>query len=110
MALRFRQMVVPFPHAAKKHRQPSIVPPGLLKYTLNGVDIQEGAITRSKEPAGRIPSGYRLKTHEMVEIHLPGTALHNGMNALAFSMPKSPTDRDPYVYIFEFDVDVRFCQ
>ena len=30
--------------------------------------------------------------------------------ALAFSIPKSPTDRDPYVYIFESDVDVQFCQ
>jgi len=108
VTLRFRQMAVPFPHATRKYRQPSVVPPGLLKYTLNGVDIQEETITRSKQPAGRIASGFRLKTHEMVQIQLPGTALRNGINALAFSMPKGPTDRDPYVYIFEFDVDVRF--
>ncbi|MBI3921643.1 MAG: hypothetical protein HY318_09520 [Armatimonadetes bacterium] len=104
----FRQMAVPFPHAAEKYRQPSIVPPGLLKYTLNSVDIEESAITRSKQPAGRIPSGFKLKTHELIEVRLPGTALRNGTNALAFSMPKPPTDRDPYVYIFELDVDVKF--
>ena len=110
VVLSFRQQAVPFPHAARKYRQRSIVPPGLLKYALNGAEIEESAITRTRQPAGRVPSGYRLKTHEEVEIRLPGTALRNGTNALAFSMPKQPTERDPYVYIFEFDVEIRFGQ
>ena len=63
----------------------------------------------SEQPAGRIPSGYNLKSHEQIEISLPGTALRNGMNQLAFSMPKVLTDRDPYVYIFELNVEVRFA-
>lgn len=108
VTLRFRQMAVACPHSVK-YEQPSIVPPGLLKYALNGVDIVERAITRSEQPAGRIPSGYNLKSHEQIEINLPGTALRNGMNQLAFFMPKVLTDRDPYVYIFELNVEVRFA-
>jgi len=108
VTLRFRQMAVRGPHAEGKYEQPSIVPPGLLKYTLNGVDIEERAITRSEQPAGRIPSGYNLKSHELIEFRLPGTALQNGMNRLAFSMPEPLTDHEPYVYIFELDVEVRF--
>ena len=109
VVFRFRQMAIPFPHVAK-YRQPPVVRPGLLRYTLNGVDVEENTISRSKQPAGRIPSGYKLKTHETVEIHLPGAVLRNGMNTLSFSMPKRPTERDPYVYIFEFDVEIRFRQ
>jgi hypothetical protein len=108
VTLSFRQMAVPFPHATRKYRQPSIVPAGLLTYTLNGVGIEEGAITRIRKPAGRIPSGFKLKSHERIEVSLPGTALRNGTNTLAFAMPKQPTGRDPYVYIFELDVEIRF--
>jgi len=81
----------------------------LLKYTLNGVETTESAITRREQPAGRIPSGHNLKSHERIEISLPGTALRNGMNQLAFSMPKLLTDREPYVYIFELCVNVQFA-
>ena len=108
VVLRFRQQAIAFPHAPNPHEQHPIVPPGLLTYTLNGVDVDENAITRHEQPAGRIPSGYTLKDHEQIEIRLPGTALRNGTNRMAFSMPKQPTERDPYVYIFEFDVEIRF--
>ena len=110
VVLRFRQQAVAFPHAPYPYEQDPIVPPGLLTYTLNGEDVDESAITRREQPAGRIPSGYTLKTHEQIEIRLPGTALRNGMNTMAFAMPKQPTNRDPYVYVFEFDVEIRFRQ
>jgi len=110
VVLSFRQQAIAFPHAPKAYEQPPIVPPGLLTYTLNGVDIDESAITRHEQPAGRIPSGYTLKNHEEIEIRLRGAALRNGTNTLAFSMPKQPTMEDPYVYIFELDVEIRFQQ
>jgi len=108
VTISFRQMAVPFPHASVKYHQSSVVPPGLLTYNLNSSDIQESAISRRRQPAGRIPSGFKLKSHELIEFHLPGTALRKGGNKLEFSMPKPPTERDPYVYIFELDVRVRF--
>ena len=107
VTLCFRQMAVASPHCV--YEQPSIVPPGLLKYTLNGVETTECEITRREQPAGRIPSGHNLKSHELIEIRLKGTALRNGMNQLAFSMPKVLTDREPYVYIFELCVNVQFA-
>jgi len=110
VVLSFRQQAVAFPHAPQSYEQSSIVPPGLLTYTLNGEEIDENAIARREEPAGRIPSGYMLKEHERIEIRLPGTVLRDGTNTMAFSMPKQPTMQDPYVYIFEFDVEIRFGQ
>ena len=63
---------------------------------------------RAPVRATSVLSGYTLKSHEKIEIRLPGTALRNGTNALAFSMPKPPTVQDPYVYVFELDVEIRF--
>ena len=110
VVLSFRQQAIAFPHAPRPYEQSSIVPPGLLKYTLNGEEIDESAITRHEQPAGRIHSGHTLRTHEKIEIRLPGTALCNGTNTLAFSMPKQAEIHDPYVYIFELDVEIRFRQ
>ncbi len=107
VTLRFRQSTIAFPHV-EKYRQPTTVAPGVMKYTLNEVEVEESAITRRKQPAGRIPSGFRLKSHELIQIRLPGTALRNGINTLAFSIPHNPTDRDPYVYVFELDLEVRY--
>ncbi len=107
VTLGFRQVAIPFPHAAK-YRQKTILPPGVVRYTLNGVEVDESCISRSKQPAGRIPSGFKLKSHELIELRVPGTSMRNGVNTLAFSMPHAPTDKDPYVYIYELDVTVRF--
>ena len=108
VVLSFRQQAVAFPHAPYAYEQDPLPAPGLLQYTLNGTAIDEAAIVRHEQPAGRIPAGYRLAAHELIEISLPGTVLRNGTNAFAFAMPKSPTARDPYVYVFEFDVTLRF--
>lgn len=56
-------------------------------------------------PAHRVGRVWRFKASE---VRLPGTALCNGMNTMAFSMPKQATIHDLYVYIFEFDVEIRF--
>ncbi len=108
VVLSFRQQAIAFPHAAVAYEQPPIVAPGLLAYTFNDQTVDESAITRDKQPAGRVPSGYNLKEHERIEIQLPGSALRNGVNTMAFAMPKQPEMQDPYVYIFEFDVEIRF--
>ncbi|MBI4025396.1 MAG: hypothetical protein HY360_10485 [Verrucomicrobia bacterium] len=107
VVLRFRQVARRFPHVAR-YRQPSIVKPGFVTYALNGRPIPEERIERKRQGPGRIPSGFRLRNHELVEIHLPGTALRSGNNTLAFEIPKYPHERDPYVFIYEFEVDVRF--
>jgi len=108
VVLSFRQQAIAHPHAAVACEQPPIVAPGLLAYTFNGKTVDESAITRHKQPPGRVPSGFDLKEHERIEIRLPGPSLRNGVNTMAFAMPKQLEMHDPYVYIFEFDVEVRF--
>jgi len=39
---------------------------------------------------------------------VPGCELRNGENTLAFEMPKFPQERDPYVYIYNLDVELAF--
>ena len=108
VTLRFRQVAERNPHADGNYRQNPIVKPGLLTYYLNDREIAEGALKRTRTPAGRIPSGFRLKTHEVVEVEVPGSELLDGENTLAFEMPHFPKERDPYVYIYELEADVRF--
>jgi hypothetical protein len=43
-----------------------------------------------------------------VELSLPGRELVDGMNALAFEVPGFPGTRDPYIYIYDLQVSVRF--
>lgn len=107
VTISFRQMTVPFPHV-EKYRPPVGMPTGVMKYCVNGTEVNEQDITRTRQRADRIPSGFTLKAHELIQINLPGTALKDGTNTLAISIPRFPTDRDPYVYIFELDVEVRF--
>jgi hypothetical protein len=107
VVLRFRQVARRFPHVAK-YRQPSIVKPGFVTYTLNGKAIPIERIERTRQGAGRIPSGFKLPRHELIEIHLPGTALRSGENTLAFEISKPPHEHDPYVYIYELEADVVF--
>lgn len=108
VTLRFRQIAEKNPHADGRFRQNPIVKPGLLKYYLNDREIAESELKKTKAPAGRIPSGFRLKRHEIVELQVSGRELRDGENTLAFEMPKFPHERDPYVYIYNLDVDLTF--
>ena len=106
--LRWRWIAEKNPHADGTFRQNPIVKPGLIKVYLNDREIAGGGLKKTKAPAGRIPSGFRLKTHEIVELRVSGRALRAGENTLAFEMPKLPHERDPYVYIYELSVDAAF--
>ena len=106
--LRWRWIAEKNPHADGEFRQNPIVKPGLLKVYLNDREIAEGELTKTRAPAGRVPAGFLLKAHETVELQVPGRELRDGGNALAFEMPKFPHERDPYVYIYDLEVDLTF--
>jgi len=108
VTLRFRWIAERNPHADGKFRQSSIVKRGLVKVYLNDSEISEAALRKTKAPGGRIPSGFLLKTHEIVEIQVSGRELRDGENTLAFEMPKFPHERDPYVCVYELEADVTF--
>ena len=96
------------PHADGRFRQNPIVKPGLVKTYLNDREISENELVKTKAPAGRIPSQFLLKTHEIVQVEVPGRELRDGENTLAFEMPTPLHERDPYVYVYEFSVDLAF--
>ena len=106
--LRWRWIAEKNPHADGSFRQNPIVKPGLLKCYLNDREIEEKKLKKQKAPDGRIPSGFLLKQHEIVELHIPGSKIRDGVNTLAFEMLKPPHERDPYVYIYDLDVNVKF--
>jgi len=108
VTIRFRQIAERSPHADGTFEQSSIVKPGLLKYYLNEKEISESKFKKTRDSASRIPSGFLLKDHEIVELQIPGSQLHDGENTLAFEMPKFPHEQDPYVYIYDLTVDVKF--
>ncbi len=108
VTLRFRQIAERNPHADEVFRQNPIVKPGVLKYYLNDAEISPSAMTKTPAPGGRIRSGFLLKRHEIVKITVPGSEIVDGVNTLAFEMPKFPHERDPYVYVYELDAEVRF--
>lgn len=108
VTLRWRWIAERNPHADGTFRQNPIVKPGLVKVYLNDCEIPESELLKTRAPAGRIPSGFKLKSHEIVEHQLPGRELHNGENTLAFEMPKFPHERDPYVYVYELSAEVAF--
>ncbi|MBI4028702.1 MAG: family 10 glycosylhydrolase [Verrucomicrobia bacterium] len=108
VTLRFRWIAERNPHADEKFRQHSIVKSGLVKVYLNDREIPERKLKKTRAPVGRIPSGFLLKAHEIVELQAPGRELRDGENTLAFEMPKFPHERDPYVYIYEFEVELNF--
>ncbi len=108
VTLRFRWIAEKNPHADGKFRQNPIVKPGLVKVTLNDREIPEQEMRKTRAPAGRIPSQFLLRTHEIVEFQVPGSALRDGENALAFEMMKPLHERDPYVYVYELEADVAF--
>jgi hypothetical protein len=108
VTLRFRQISEKNPHTAGTYRQKSIVKPGLLNYYLNDNRIPENKFQKIEVPPGRIPSGFYLKTHEIVELQIPGKELIDGKNILGFEMPHFPQERDPYIYIYALEADVSF--
>ena len=108
VTLRWRQIAEKNPHASASYRQNPIVKSGLVKVYLNDREIPEQDLQKTRAPGGRIPSGFRLKTHELVELQVSGRELRDGENALAFEMPRFPRERDPYVYIYELEADAQF--
>ncbi|MSR65391.1 MAG: hypothetical protein EXS18_06380 [Verrucomicrobiae bacterium] len=108
VTLRFRQIAEKNPHADGEYRQNPIVKPGLLKYYLNDHEFPERKLKRTRARPGRIPSGFQLKAHEIVELRISGRELRDGENTLAIEMPKFPHERDPYVYIYELEADLAF--
>jgi hypothetical protein len=109
VTLRWRWIAEKNPHADGIFRQHPLPKPGLIKVYVNDREIPAAALQRTKAPAGRIPSGFLLKTHEIVEVQLAGRDLRDGENTLAFEMPKPPHERDPYVYVYELQAAVRFA-
>ncbi|MCC7519939.1 MAG: hypothetical protein IT578_12240 [Verrucomicrobiae bacterium] len=107
VTLRFRQIAVRNPHAYGPKRQNPIVQPGLLTYYLNDREIPASRLRKRRAPAGRIPSGFRLRAHEIVEVRISGRELCDDENTLAFEIPHYPGDRDPYVYIYELEAEVQ---
>jgi hypothetical protein len=107
-AIRFRQVAEKSPHADGEFKQNPIVKYGLLKYYLNDKEISERDFKKTRMPAGRIPSGFLIPRHELVELVVPGRTLKNGTNTLAFEMPKFPHERDPYIYIYDLEVELIF--
>ena len=109
VTLRFHWIAEKNPHAGGKFRQNPLVEPGLVKVCLNDREIAESGLKKTKALAGRIPSGFLLKSHQIVAFQIPGGELRNGENTLAFEMPKPPHERDPYVYIYDLTVEVTFA-
>ncbi|MBI4026907.1 MAG: hypothetical protein HY360_18120 [Verrucomicrobia bacterium] len=106
--LRFRQIAERNPHAIRACRPNPFLPAGVMKYYLNGREIPEKIVRKTRRPRERIPSGFLLRRHELVEIALPARELALGENRLAFHIPRFPKASDPYVYIHELEVDVVF--
>jgi hypothetical protein len=96
------------PHIVGSFRHHPTVKPGLVKVYLNGREIAAKDLRKTRAPAGRLPSGFLLKSHQAVEVTVPGSELRNGRNTLAFEMPKFPERRDPYVYIYDLTAEVAF--
>lgn len=108
VTLRYRQIAERNPHADGDFVQNPIVPRGLLKCYLNDREIPERELKKKRAPAGRIPSGFTIGPHQIVEWRFPGSKLRSGTNTLSFEMPKFPHEEDPYVYIYDLEVDLTF--
>jgi len=108
VTLRWRWLAEKNPHADGDFQQDPIVKSGLVDVYLNDSKIVESELKKASAPAGRIPSGFLLERHEIVEFQVPGRDLRDGANSLAFEMPKFPNDRDPYIYVYNLDVLLTF--
>jgi len=108
VAISFRQIAMPNPHAPEEYTQDPIVPRGYVHYYLNGEKVPPRNIKIRKQPAGKIMSGFDLDKHLLVQIDVPPAKIKNGLNTLAFEIPRFPEAYDPYVYIYELKVRVTF--
>jgi len=108
VAVSFRQIAMRNPHAIGNYKQNPMVPRGYVHYYVNGKKVPPRSIKIRKQPAGKIMSGFDLDKHQLVEISLPPKKIKNGVNTLAFEIPRFPEARDPYIYIYELKVRVIF--
>ena len=104
--LSFHQATEANPHA-REHRAPApVLPSGWVTYWLNGSQVPEEWIRREPQPAGPIASGFKLGEHEKITITPPASAMKQGENTLGFYVPRFPEEHDPYIQIYELNVDV----
>ena len=110
--IRFRQVADKNPHHAGAipllaNGQPNtFVRRGWVEYLLNGRKLEIQKMKWTRQPEGRIPSGFILAPHNLVEVRLPANQLKFGENQLAFHIPRFPQEADPYVRIFELSVSM----
>jgi len=105
VSLWFRQEVQKNPHAVGNYKYDPAISPERLKYYLNDWEIPSKYVKKTRQPAGSI-TGFRLNEHELVEISLPGDKLVQGENQLAFHIPHFPKEEDPYIYIYELELEI----
>ena len=79
-----------------------------MNYYINDKKVPQKSMRFKRQPAGMIPSGFNLDKHLLVQIDVPPTKIMNGLNTLAFEIPRFPEAHDPYVYIYELTVKVVF--
>jgi hypothetical protein len=108
VTLSFRQVARPNPHAPGACPDKPLTPRGYVEYYVNGKKVSSTQIRRKVKPAGKIPSGFELGRHHLLEIEVPPRHLCNGENTLALEIPHFPQERDPYVYIYELKAQVAF--
>ena len=108
VTISFRQVAKRNPHdphgGACAHK--TVVSRGYVDYYLNGEKMALPQITIRKQPAGRIPSGFELDEHQLVEINVDPRQIKNGENKLAFEIKRFPAQCDPYVYFYDLRVKV----
>jgi len=105
--IRFAEVAERNPHAEDRYYQDPLVPPGRIKYAINGKVVDEKYIRRKQQPRGRILSGYLLRKHNMIEIEVPYGMLICGENNISFEIPGFPEAKDPYIYIHQLEVEVK---
>ena len=104
----FRQIAVRNPHAIGDFTQKGILPRDYMDYYINDKRVSPKSMSFKKQPAGMIRSGFNLDKHLLVQIDVPPAKIKNGLNTLAFEIPRFPEAHDPYVYIYELTVRVIF--
>lgn len=104
----FHQATEANPHVdARRYKDPiDILPSDWVTYLLNGQEVPEAWIRRERQEPGAISSGFELGVHEKIIITPPTSAMRSGQNKLGFFIPRFPEELDPYVNIYELNVDV----
>ena len=108
VAISFRQMARPNPHAPGPCPETSLTPRGYVDYYINDEKVSLRRITMTTKRAGKIPSGFELGRHHLVHIDVDPRKMRNGENTIAFEIPRYPQKCDPYVYFYELKTDVTF--